>query len=82
MAQIAIKRGIAPERWKQGTQVMLLKQQGNYRPSKMRAILLYEADFNHANKLIGRMLMKHAEKNSWIAPEQYGSRKYLSAIEH
>ena len=82
MSKIAMKRGIAPARWRQGTQVMLLKQPGNYQPGKMRAILLYEADFNHANKLIGRMLMRHAEQNKWLAPEQYGSRKNLSAIEH
>jgi hypothetical protein len=43
---------------------------------------LFEADFNHNNKRIGKTLMDHAEANNWIAKEQYGSRKNVSAIDH
>jgi hypothetical protein len=61
---------------------MLLKQANNYKVDKLRAILLFEADFNFNNKRIGREMMFHAEKNLWIAPEQYGSRASLSSINH
>ena len=36
-------------------------------------------DFNNTNKIIGRDIMKHAEDQKLIAPEQYGSRKMRSA---
>jgi hypothetical protein len=61
---------------------MLLKQQNNFHVGKLRAILLFEADFNHNNKRLGRTLMRHAEEYNWLAPEQYGSRKQVSAIDH
>jgi hypothetical protein len=61
--------------------VELLKKPGNYRVTEMRTIILYEADFNQNNKLLGRSMMSHAEHLQQLAPEQYGSRKSLSAIE-
>ena len=38
---------------------MLEKKPGNFRVDKLRAILLYEADFN--NKFLGRAMMRKAE---------------------
>lgn len=82
LAHIPYVSGISPERWRQGTNVMLEKSKGNFRVDKLRAILLFEADFNHNNKKIGREMMYTAESLAAIAPEQYGSRKKLSAIDH
>jgi hypothetical protein len=44
--------------------------------------LLYEADFNQNNKRIGRDMMYYAEDLKNLAPEQYGSRKNHTAIDH
>ena len=72
--------GYLPVRWQQGLNVMLEKKPGVVKVSKLRTILLYEADFNHNNKLMGRSMMRYAEANSLLAPEQYGSRRGHSAI--
>jgi hypothetical protein len=82
MANFPLRTGYSPTRWQQGIEVMLLKQKNNFHVNKLRAILLFEADFNHNNKRLGRTMMAHAEANNWLAPEQYGSRKQVSAIDH
>ena len=61
---------------------MLEKKKGKRRVDKLRAILLYKADFNQNNKKIGREMMYYAEDLQLIAKEQYGSRKSLSAVDH
>ena len=48
----------------------------------MRTIVLFEADFNFTNKVIGKKISAAAERNGGFAPEQYGSRKGHRAIEH
>ena len=60
----------------------LVKKPGNYKVADMRTIVLYEADFNQNNKLLGRSTMFNAESLGLLADEQYGSRKSHSAIEH
>ena len=82
MTSIPYETGISPRRWQQGIDVMLEKKKGNYRVDKLRAILLYEADFNQNNKKIGRDMMYLAEDLEIIAREQYGSRKNFSAVDH
>jgi hypothetical protein len=82
MANFPLQSGYSPKRWQQGIEVMLLKKPNTYHVSKLRAILLFEADFNHNNKRLGRTLMHHAEDQHWIAIEQYGSRRHMSAIDH
>jgi hypothetical protein len=52
-ASFPLSTGYSPKRWQQGIEVMLLKQPNNYHVNKLRAILLFEADFNHNNKRIG-----------------------------
>jgi hypothetical protein len=47
---LALKKGIALERWSKGLSVMLEKMFGVRLVSKLRAILLMEADFNAMNK--------------------------------
>ena len=82
MTSIPYETGISPERWQHGTNVMLEKQAMNFRVDKLRAILLYEADFNQNNKKIGREMMYTAEDLQAIAPEQFGSRSGLTSIDH
>jgi hypothetical protein len=67
MTSIPYETGISPERWQQGTDVMLEKQTGNFWVDKLRAILLYEADFNQNNKKLGRDMMYTAEDLRAIA---------------
>ena len=47
---LALKKGIALERWSKGLSVMLKKMVGVQLVSKLRVILLMEADFNAMNK--------------------------------
>ena len=58
---------------------MLEKEKGNKLISKLRAILLMEADFNAANKIIFgiRMLDKVREYN--LMPEEIFSKKHRMA---
>jgi hypothetical protein len=81
MAAIPYYSGLSPDRWQHGIDVMLQKQEGNFLVEKLRAILLYEADFNQNNKRLGRQAMYLAEKYKTIAVEQFGSRKNMAAID-
>ena len=80
MARIPTQVGYVPNRWTYGLNVMLEKKPGVAKVSKLRTILLYEADYNQNNKIMGRAMMAYAEKHNLLAPEQYGSRKHHSAI--
>ena len=82
MANIPFATGYSPSRWRHGMDVELLKKPGNYRVTDLRTIVLYDAEFNRNNALLGRRLMAQAEHLNQFAPEQYGSRKGMSAIEH
>ena len=61
---------------------MIPKKMNEWRPDKLRLILLMESRFNQNNKIIGRKMMDHGEKFGFLAREQYGSRNSKSAIEH
>ena len=82
MATIPIKTGYTPKRWSQCTDSMLPKKKDDWRPSKLRLTALLPPDFNHNNKILGRVAMASAEATNQLAPEQYGSRKRLSAAKH
>ena len=82
MAQIPIQTGYTPERWKMSVDSMLPKKEGEWRPNKLRLTSLLMPDFNHNNKILGRRAMWRAEEKKLLAPEQYGSRKKLSAAKH
>jgi len=50
--QLAVKNMTPLERWRNGVSIMLEKSAGNIKVSKLRAILLLEADFNALNKIV------------------------------
>ena len=82
MALIPLLTGYAPKQWMKGIDSMIPKKKDEWRPGKLRLILLMEARFNQNNKLIGRKMMQHGEKYGYLAREQFGSRNAKSAIEH
>jgi hypothetical protein len=57
MANLPYHYGFLPLRWCKGVDVMLEKKPGAHQLSKLRAILLYEADFNQNNKRLGREML-------------------------
>ena len=64
--------GEAPERWARGLSVMLEKIAGIALVTKLRGILLMEADFNFHNKLIfGKIMLDLARENGMIPEEVY-----------
>jgi hypothetical protein len=79
-ARIPYQWGFSPSRWCRGIDVMLEKKKGVYNVDKLRAILLYEADSNQNNKKLGRDMLAVAESHDALAVEQFGSRKFLSAV--
>ncbi len=63
------------ERWSRGLSVMLEKTLWVTLVSKLRAILLMEADFNATNKIVyGNRLMKNVHKHNQM-PEEIFSKK-------
>ena len=80
--QCICQTGTYLERWSTGLTVMLEKIAGNFRVDKLRAILLMEADFNFANKLIfGSRMMRQAEEHGVLPAENFGSRHEHCSIE-
>ena len=60
---LVVKLGIVPERWANGLSVMLQKIFGCSLITKLRSILLMEADFNAANKIgYGIKMMANVRK--------------------
>ena len=67
---IAYRRGLPLERWLHGTTVLLAKKAGGVTIDKMRAICLFEADFNWAQKIIfARNMMANAREHDLLPPE-------------
>lgn len=71
MAEIPMRTGYTLNRWKQATDVMILKKSGLYDVEKLRTIVLFEADFNANNKYMGRSAIRHCVKHNRLAQEQY-----------
>ena len=71
MAGIPRATSFVPERWKRGTDVMLLKKEGYFLLEKLRTIVLFESDFNQENKRLGREAMNLALDKNMISEEQY-----------
>ena len=82
MARIPMKTGYTPKQWTRSVDSMLPKKKDVWLPEKLRLTSLLRPDFNHNNKILGRKAMALAESKGQLAPEQYGSRKRLSAEKH
>ncbi len=75
LASLVIKKGIILDRWSQGLSVMLEKTFGCALITKLRSILLMEADFNATNKTIyGFRLLANVRKYN-LMPEEVHSKK-------
>ena len=82
VSHIPYSTGIVPETWKRGVCCMLPKKANSDKVTDLRTIVLQECEYNFNNKKIGKEAMRHAERNGFIAKEQYGSRKGKRAIDH
>jgi hypothetical protein len=72
---VTLANAIQLERWLRGLSVMLEKTLGVTLVSKLKAILLMEADFNATNKIMyGNRLMKNVPKHNQM-PEEIFSKK-------
>ena len=71
MSLLPMATGYSPKRWQKGIDVMLLKAPEVFLLDKLRTIVLYEADFNHENKRLGKDAMGMALKQGMIAKEQF-----------
>lgn len=80
LLSIPYTTGYSPSLWQLGTNCELEKKSGSIRVDLLRAILLYEIQFNMGNKILGRDSMYFTEDLRGIAGEQYGSRKQHSSI--
>ncbi len=69
---IIARSGVPPESWSVGLQVMLEKIAGVCLVDKLRAIQLYEADFNFYNQFVfGRKAMNTITENSFLPEELF-----------
>ncbi len=76
---VIAQRGIPPESWSVGLQVMLEKIAGVCLVEKLCAVQLYEADFNCYNQIIiGRQAMQMLINSGYI-PEELFSQKGSTA---
>jgi hypothetical protein len=76
---LTLKKGIALERWSNRLSVMLEKMFGMRLVSKLRAILLMEADFNAMNKEVyGVRMLDNTQKHKLI-PEEIFSEQNRTA---
>lgn len=62
------------DRWKTVVNVMIFKEQGNYKIHRLRVIHIYEADFNLILAVKWRQLLRRADSNNLIHEGQYGGR--------
>ena len=69
-ATLIMHHGLVLERWSQGLSVMLQKLYGCSLITKLRSILLMEADFNGANKLVFGIWMLQKARENGLMPEE------------
>ena len=72
---LALRRGVALDRWSRGLSIMLEKMFGCTLVSKLRAILLMEADFNFSNKMVYGVRMLENVRRHGFMPEEIYSEK-------
>ncbi len=81
MTRIPLSTGYSPIWWRKCIDLMILKKAGITTLSSLHTIVLFAADCNYAFKHIGRQMMKQAEAQQSLAPEQFGSCKGHKAID-
>jgi hypothetical protein len=80
-SSVAIKAGVGLNRWSRGLSVMLQKVPGCHLISKLRSILLMEADFNCTNKIIyGTRMLNNVRKFGFM-PDEIFSERNRTAVE-
>ena len=73
---VALYDSIDLDRWKSGLCVMLEKSTGVRLVSKLHVILLMEADFNAANKIVfGRRMLDNTHKYQVMPDEIFSEKK-------
>ena len=83
MAEIPLRTGFSLMRWRVATNVMILKKAGLFNIEKLRTLCLFQADYSHNNKFLGKSIMDHAVANGQISKEQYsvtGKRSISHAL--
>ena len=82
MAEIPFRSGYSPTRWQKANNVMILKKEGDTNLERLRTLVLFEADFNHNNKFLGRSMMNHMKDSNKLASEQYSApgRKCIDQV--
>jgi len=75
LVDIPLKTGFSYACWKKGLNIMIEKMVGDFNIEKLCIILLFEANFNANNKW-----NRQAEQHELMAPEQFGSHKFKTAI--
>jgi len=80
LADIPLQTGFLYSQWKKGLNVMIEKMVGDFNVEKLCILLLFEADFNANNKWIGQAVMHQAKRHDLMAPEQFGTQKFKTAI--
>ena len=76
MTSLALRREFAYKRWARGLSVILEKELGNKLISKLRAILLREADFNFGNKqTYGVHMLDNARKHRLLPEGIFNEKK-------
>jgi hypothetical protein len=76
---LALRKGIALERWSNGLSVMFEKMFRVCLVSKLRAILLMEVDFNAMNKEVYGVRMLEEARKYKLIPEKILSKKNCMA---
>jgi uncharacterized protein (UPF0332 family) len=78
-ATLIMHHGIVLERWAQGLLVMLQKLYGCSLITKLCSILLMEADFNGANKLVfGSWMLEKARRNGLMPEEIFSEQNKMA----
>jgi hypothetical protein len=76
---VVLTRAIQLERWSQGLLVIFEETIGNTLVTKLRAILLTEADFNATNKIInGGQMLKNTRKYKQMLEEIFSKKKRMA----
>ncbi len=76
---VVLAHAIQLERWSLGLSVMLEKTLGNTLVTKLRAILLTEADFNVTNKIVyGSQMLNNAREYKQMPEEIFSKKNHMA----